>query len=143
MSSLDALEGLVRHAYDSLERRADSLDTKTGLALGFAGLLVSLTPGSVWPPAALLARMLAAAAGVLALRVFAVSPLPAVRLDAVTERDVIDVRERLVVEQVAVYDAVVVVQDRQLWRIHAALRLLIAALGILVAGGVIDAIQTR
>lgn len=141
MSSLEALEDVVRREYDAQERRADSLDTKAGLVLGFAGLLVSLTPSSVWAPLALVARVLAGAAGALALRVFAVSPRTAPSLDDFPHQDVTEVRHELVAVMVSSHGLLSHEIDTKTRRIRAALRLLTFALGTIGTGTAVDAVR--
>ena len=69
-TSLDVLEDVVRHEHGVQERRAVSVDGQAGLVLGFSGLLVSVGVDVVWSPLALAGRVLAAAAGLAALRAF-------------------------------------------------------------------------
>ena len=134
MPSLDVLEDVVRREYDAQERRSDSLDTKAGLVLGFAGVLVSLTPASVWPPFTLLARGLAAAAGVLALRAFALAPRVIADLGNVRVTELTEARYGLVTSMIAAHGDIQEAATRKSRRIRAALLLLALALGTIVAG---------
>ncbi len=61
------MEDTVRHEFDMHARRVDATDTRAGVLLGIAGLLVSLGADDVWPPLALLARLLAGTAAVVTL----------------------------------------------------------------------------
>lgn len=134
--TLDVLEDVVRREYDAQERRADSLDTKAGLVLGFSGLLVSLTPETVWTPFALLARVLAAAAALLVLRVFASSP-PRPDVDPVAVADDDDgAREALVATLLVAVRAGRARIAARVWRVRAALHLLTAAVVSTVVGAV-------
>lgn len=142
-SSLDVLEDVVRREYDAQERRAEALDTKAGLVLGFAGLLVSLTPATVWPPLTLLARVFAATAAVLALRVFSIS---ATTLDLHRAANVAgtstDARRRVLSTLLVAGRAAAVLGDEKLRRVRAALHLLATAVGIVVVGAAVDAVWT-
>lgn len=66
-SSLDVVEDAVRRESVAQDRRADAADTRAGFLLAFCGLVVSVGADDGWPPLALLARALAAAAGLVAL----------------------------------------------------------------------------
>lgn len=141
MPSLDALEDVVRREYDVQERRADALDTKAGLALGFAGLVVSLAPASVWAPLSVLARVLAGFAGVLALRVLAVDPRLAPRLDVLDERPLSEARRELVGTTIAAHGLLQAVVAKKTRRIRATLLLLTAAVGSMALGTAAQVVQ--
>lgn len=138
--TLDILEDVVRREYDAQERRADSLDTKAGLVLGFAGLLVSLTPDTVWAPFALLARLLAATAVLVVLRVFAVAP-PRPEIDRVLRApDDAAARALLVGSLLHTQRLGWARTTEKAWRIRAAVRLVTAAVVTMVAGAAVDTI---
>jgi len=136
MPGLDALEDVAHREYGDRERRADSLDTKAGLALGFAGLLVSLTPETLWPPMALLARLLGAAAAVLALAAAGVRT-PDEREPLSLRGPLADARYASVrdLEQRCVLLSRAVVKKG--WRVRASLRLLTAAVGSIALGAAV------
>ena len=140
-SSLDVLEDVVRREYDAQERRADSLDTKAGLILGFAGLLVSLGMPDGWPPLTLFARLLAGGAAVLALRVFAVPGLPALDLSDLSDRSrsPSDLRQDALLTLSRSHTRIVDRIEKKYWRIRAALHLLVGALGIIAVSAAVDA----
>jgi hypothetical protein len=83
--SLDVIEEYVRRELDAEERRADAVDGKAGLVLGFAGVLVSLGPGFVWAPLALAARVVAGLAGLLAVLAFRSRTFPSLDLAALRQ----------------------------------------------------------
>ncbi|HEX8002384.1 MAG TPA: hypothetical protein VF519_06780 [Mycobacteriales bacterium] len=122
---------------DAQDRRADALDTKAGLVLGFAGLLVSLTPATAWPPLGLLARALAGVAAVLALRALAVSTpgWPAQRRGGP-----VDVRRHLAALDAALAATAAALRVKA-WRISAALHLLTAALGTIAVASAVTVVR--
>lgn len=139
--TLDVLEDVVRREYDAQERRADSLDTKAGLVLGFAGLLVSLTPETVWAPFALLARLLAASAVLVVLRVFGMAA-PRLRVgDLIRVRDAEAAREELLKMLLTACVFAHAAMLAKLWRFHAALRLVGASVATMLVGAAIDTIR--
>lgn len=77
-SSLDVVEDAVRREFGAQERRADAADTRAGFLLAFCGLVVSLGANDGWPPLALLARVLAATGGLVALSALASERQPPV-----------------------------------------------------------------
>lgn len=141
MSSLEALEDVVRREYDAQERRADSLDTKAGLVLGLAGLLVSLTPDMVWVPLVLVARLLAGASAVLALRVFAVSPGRAPHLEVIKQRGLTEARRELVAALISGHGLLRDASAAKTRRIRAALHLLTLAVGTIVTGTAVGVVR--
>ena len=136
----DAVKDVLRREYDAHERRADALDTRAGLVLGFAGLLVSVTPPELTAVLVVLVRALAAAAAMLALAAFAAA------LPAWQERPLASGRAPLPVTLVDTLwtntEASARVQTKSR-RIHASLRLLGAALATIVVGTVSTAVLGR
>lgn len=128
-SDREHLVEAVRRAHDAQDREADSLDTKTGLVLGFAGLLLSTTPRGIWSPLALPARLGALAAAALSLRVLVVR-LP----DAALSRSL---PGRLTT---ATSHRREVALQRKWWRVRAAVALLIAVLVTIGLGTSIAAV---
>lgn len=82
-SAVDVVASALRREADARQRRADAADTKAGLVLGFAGILVSLGMPAVWPPLAVLARLLAASAALAALWAGAPEDAPAIDVTTV------------------------------------------------------------
>lgn len=126
----DVLPDVARREYAAFERRADALDAKAGLVLGFAGLLVSVTPPELPDGLVVVVRALAAAAALLALGAFA-TPLPTAGERGPVPRrpDRTAVIHALAVNAVA--SSRVAGKAR---RVHASLRLLGAALATIVGG---------
>lgn len=140
MPSPRVLEDAARRDHDVQDRRADALDTKAGLLLGFSGLLlVSVTPGSVWAPLGLLARLVATGAAALSLRAVVVRlpdapPWFALPGTGAMVRDVwLDG-----VYRVTQHRALAL--DRKWWRIRASVALLVAALVTIAVGTTVAAV---
>jgi hypothetical protein len=127
-----------------LERRSAAVDTKAGLVLGFAGVLVGLTKDvQSWITVA--GQVLAVLAAVMAIRAFlpryggAVNPMTLRRKylttdKAVTELSVLDTRLMLKEQD----EAALRVKAR---RVRAAVVLLVLAIAVLVANSVVHLIR--
>lgn len=146
--SLDVVEDTVRREFDAQERRADAADTRAGLLLGVAGVLVvSLDPASVWLPLSLVARLLAGVAGLVAMRSFAAPGPPAMDLARLIENvAATDVRatrllllDSLVMANTDLGTSVLV----KLAHLRLASVLLAAAVGATVVGAMVHSVEGR
>ncbi|KAA9149137.1 hypothetical protein FPZ12_043840 [Amycolatopsis acidicola] len=127
-----------------LERRATAVDTKAGLVLGFAGVLVGLTKdGLTWITAA--GQVLAVVAAVLAISAFlpryggAVNPMTLRRKylttdRATTELSVLDTRLALKEKD----EVALRVKAR---RVRTAVVILVLAIAVIVANSVVHLIS--
>lgn len=139
-ASLDVVEDAVRREFAAQERRADAADTRAGLVLGFAGLVVSVG-GDGWLPLVLTSRVLAGLAGLAALT--ALSPRAASGLDARALRarlgaDAVDTRLVLLTTDVASCTAQCARLAVKVARLRLATRLLMAALAFGTLAAIVE-----
>ena len=120
---------VARREYATYERRSDAVDTRAGLVLGFAGLLVTVPPPELVPGLVLLVRALAAVAAMLALTAFAT------HLPAAAERGPWPRPDAVVAVEILSVNAVAAARvERKTRRVRASLRLLGAALVTILVG---------
>jgi hypothetical protein len=143
--SLDVIEDYVRRELDAEERRADAVDGKAGLVLGFSGVLVSLGSTYVRPPLAVAARVLAGVAGLLAVLAFRPRTFPSLDLAALHERYAAadpDVTRRRIVNLFV--DAHPRVRARfrvKLACLRLAVRFLGLAVALMVVGSIVEVLR--
>lgn len=145
--SLDVIEDAVRREFDAQERRAESVDGKAGLVLGFASVFVSLGADFVWLPCAVAARLLAGAAALVALRAFAPRRLPSVDLDAFRARHATDdpavTRDLLVLTLIDFHELTRRSLVTKTAAVRTALALLTIAVALTVAGATVNVALER
>lgn len=142
--SLDVIEEYVRRELDAEERRADAVDGKAGLVLGFAGVLVSLGPGFVWPPLALAARVVAGLAGLLAVLAFVPRTLPFLdprSLHRHVDADPDATRRLVVTVCVGAYGRIRTTFERKVACLRRAVWLLILAVALSVLGSSVEVLH--
>lgn len=139
--SLNVVESALRQEEESYRFRAASIDTRSGLLLGAAGVLVALA-GSKGDIAAVLSQILAAAAGSAA--VYALWPrvdkgiAPRALRDHYLDVDPTRTRLVLLSTRLELYtkDEKALIAKAHRLRVSAAL--LLAAVTAIVIGGIVD-----
>jgi hypothetical protein len=143
--SLDVIEEYVRREFDAEERRADAVEGKAGLVLGFSGVLVSLGTGYVWAPLALAARVVAGLAGLVAVLAFAPGAFPTLDVAALHEHYLAaepDVtRGRVVGALIDAHGRVRATFRGKLARLRLAVRFLGLAVALMVTGSIVEALR--
>jgi hypothetical protein len=116
MPSLDLLSQVVTAELEAHERRYDALDTKAGVLLGFAGVVVALTAGNLHGGWAHTGTAFAGLAALLAGGAFTPRRFPAVALLTLRDRYLTAeedfTRLRLLDTRIAMYRQI----TRGLWR---------------------------
>jgi hypothetical protein len=139
-ASLDVVEGTVRRELDAQERRVDAADTRAGLILGFAGIVVTVGGGG-WLPLALTAQLLAglaAAAALTALAPRTLSGLDVRALRALLDTDPVGARLTLLRTQLTRHAEQRARLAAKLARLRLATRLLMAALAFATLAAIVE-----
>jgi hypothetical protein len=107
LPSLSLLSQQVREELGAQERRGDGLDTKAGIVLGFAGIVVGVTIDKLEGPIATVGTGLAAVAALLAVVAFVPRSFPSLAVrplrDSYLTTDEDFTRLRLLDTQIAMY----------------------------------------
>jgi hypothetical protein len=138
------IEEYVRRELDAEERRADAVDGKAGLVLGFSGVLVSVGTAYVWAPLALAARIVAGLAGLVAVLAFRPRTFPFVDLRALRGRlaEEPDTTRLLVVDLfVAAHGAIRARFDAKVARLRLAVGLLTLAVALTLLGSTVEVLR--
>jgi len=139
LPSLGPVLAEARSEREAQLRHADSLDSKAGILLGFAGALVALTPQQAHLLVDL-GRVAAVLAAILALSAFWPRRFPITNLDVLRDRyltaEPVFTQRRILDTHIAMVEVTRVVFERKVRRLELGMGSLVAA-AILVAGGLI------